>query len=166
MNLRLASFIAACGLLAAAGPASAQFTPAPQAQQQTPPCLEEFGRLRDDARKKADRIGAAGKNNRKPSAQEACQLFRTFSAAEAKLIKYSDENSTWCGIPKNVVESMKAAHAKTTQIRTQVCQAAAAPAKPRGPSLSDALAAPVPNADNIKTGRGTFDTLTGTPLGR
>ena len=36
----------------------------------------------------------------------------------------------------------------------------------RGPSLSDVLGgSAVPDANNIKTGRGTFDTLTGTPLG-
>jgi hypothetical protein len=30
--------------------------------------------------------------------------------------------------------------------------------------LSDALSGPVPDSNNIKTGRGTFDTLTGNPL--
>jgi hypothetical protein len=32
--------------------------------------------------------------------------------------------------------------------------------------LSDALSSPVPDSNNIKTGRGTFDTLTGSPLGK
>ena len=60
---------------------------------------------------------------------------------------------------------LKKGHAKTADIRTKVCQAAAAPPQPAAPSLSDALTAPVPDSNNIKTGRGTFDTLTGTPLG-
>jgi hypothetical protein len=165
MNLRPALFIAACLMLAAARPAAAQFQTAPM-QQQQPPCLTQFTKLRDDARGKAARIEAAGKAKQKPSPQVACRLFNAFSAAEAKLVKYADENSVWCGIPKEVITNMKAQHTKTSEIRTRICRAAAAPPRPRGPSLSDALAAPVPNADNIKTGRGTYDTLTGTPLGK
>ena len=59
----------------------------------------------------------------------------------------------------------KEAVAKVSEIRTKVCQAASAPAA-RAPSLSDALTNPIPDSNNIKTGRGTFDTLTGTPLGK
>jgi hypothetical protein len=92
-------------------------------------------------------------------------LFNAFSAAEAKMMKYAEDNSVWCGIPPQVLTGIKQAHAKTTEIRTKVCQAAAAPPRPAGPSLSDALSAPVTDSSNIKTGRGTFDTLTGTPLG-
>lgn len=166
MNLRRALFTAACVLLAAAKPAAAQFQTAPQAQQQEPPCLTQFAKLRDDARKKASLIEAAGKKKTKPSAKEACHLFTSFSAAEAKLVKYADANAVWCGIPQQVVTNMKAQHVKTNEVRTRVCRVAAAPPAPRGPSLSDALSAPVPSADNIRTGRGTFDTLTGSPLGR
>ena len=62
---------------------------------------------------------------------------------------------------------MKQQHAKTVQIQTQVCRAAAAPPRPQGPSLSDALGgSAVPDVNNIRTGRGTYDTLTGTPLGK
>ena len=62
---------------------------------------------------------------------------------------------------------MKQSRAKSDDIRNRVCQAAAAgPPRPAAPSLSDALNAPVPDSNNIKTGRGTFDTLTGSPLSR
>ena len=81
------------------------------------------------------------------------------------MAKYAEDNSVWCGIPPQVVTGIKQAHVKTLEIRTRVCQAAAQPARPAGPSLSDALTAPVTDSSNIKTGRGTFDTLTGTPLG-
>ena len=61
---------------------------------------------------------------------------------------------------------MKKAHAQAGEIRTKVCAAAeSVQLAPRPPSLSDALGGPIPDANNIKTGRGTFDTLTGTPLG-
>lgn len=180
MILRRALFIAACVLPMAAGAAVAQLAPwpgdkAPQppvamspwdAQpQQEPPCVKEFGKLRDDAQKKAGAIQAASK--RKASPQEACGLFNSFSAAELKMIKYATTNAVTCGIPSQIIENLKKGHERTSEIRTKVCQAAAAgPARPSAPSLSDALgSSAIPDANNIKTGRGTFDTLTGTPLG-
>jgi hypothetical protein len=161
MNLRRALFIAALLLPAAAGPAAAQFPPG---AQQEPPCIKDFTRLRDDAARKAQAIRAA--NEHKVNVKVACHLFNAFSAAEEKLIKFATANATWCGIPEQIVKTMKQAHVKTTQIRTRICQVAAAPPRPTGPSLSDTLSAPAPNVNNIKSGRGgTFDTLTGSPLG-
>lgn len=161
MNLRRALLIAACLMPGAIATAAAQVQPA--APQQEPPCVKEFMKLRDDAGKKAAAIRAA--NERKAQAKEACGLFTVFSAAEAKMMKYAEDNSVWCGIPPQIITGIKQQHAKTVEIRTKVCQAAAAPQRPAGPSLSDALTAPVTDSNNIKTGRGTFDTLTGTPLG-
>jgi hypothetical protein len=140
--------------------------PQQQQQQQEPPCIQQFVKLRNDAASKAKKIEAASKAKQKPSVQVACRLFRSFSSAEAKLIKYAVENRTGCGIPEQVIDQMKKSHSRTNQTRSRVCQAAAAPARPRGPSLSDALGNDVPNAGNIKSGHGTFDTLTGTPLGQ
>jgi hypothetical protein len=142
--------------------ASAQ-APSPSPQQ-APPCIQEFFKLREDTEKKAAAIKAA--NERKAPPREACQLFGALMTAQTKMLKYASENTTWCGIPQQVVEQIKEANVKITDIRTKVCQAAAAPPRPQGPSLSDALTSPIPNANNIKTGRGTFDTLTGSPLGK
>jgi hypothetical protein len=97
--------------------------------------------------------------------KEACRLFTVFTAAEAKMLKYAVDNATWCGIPPQVIDSIKQGHARSSQLRTKICRVAAAPPRPTGPSLSDALGGPIPDSNNIKTGRGTFDTLTGTPLG-
>jgi hypothetical protein len=166
MNLRLGAFIAVFALVlpAAAAPAVAQFQPAPQQQQQEPPCVKEFLRLRGDVEKKAAAIRTAGQHKAPP--QVACKLFNTFSTAEAKMLKYATDNSVWCGIPPQAITNMKQAHAKTTEMRTKICRiAAAGPPRPAGPSLSDALGGNVPDSSNIKTGHGTFDTLTGTPLG-
>jgi hypothetical protein len=132
-------------------------------QQQVPPCIQEFFKLRDDAEKKAAAIKAA--NERKAQPKEACQLFGALAASQAKMLKYASENTTWCGIPAQVVDQLKQANAKVDEIRIKICQVAAAPPRPQGPSLSDALTTPVPDSNNIKTGRGTFDTLTGSPLG-
>jgi hypothetical protein len=174
MNLRRAVFIAVCMSPLAAMQAAAQFQPAPQQQapqqqapqqaQQAPPCVQEFMRLRGDTEKKAVAIRQA--SARKASPKEACGLFNAFSASEAKMLKYAEDNTVWCGIPQEVVASIKTGHARTNEMRTKICNVAAqAPVAPRGPSLSDALGSPVPDTNNIKTGRGTFDTLTGTPLG-
>ena len=179
MNLRRAELIVACMSAVAAAPAAAQ-APWPQQQpatapspatspwaqpqpQQIPPCIQEFGKLRDETQKRAAAIQAAGK--RKAPPQEACALFNAFSAAEAKLLKFATTNMASCGIPPQVPEQIKKGHVRTEDIRSKVCQAAAAPPRPAGPSLSDAFSAPITDSNNIKTGGGTFDTLTGTPLG-
>jgi hypothetical protein len=83
-----------------------------------------------------------------------------------KMIKYAQTNGTACGVPAQAIDQMKKSHANTDNIRTKVCQVANSPqAGPAAPTLSDALNAPIADSKNIKTGRGTFDTLTGTPLG-
>jgi hypothetical protein len=137
----------------------------PQQQQQQQACVEKFGVLRDDAQKKAGAIQAASKNKVDP--KTACGLFNNFSAAEAKLVKYAADNVSACGIPPEIINNLKAQHQKTIGIQTRVCQVAANPPRPAGPSLSDVLGGTaVPDANNIRTGRGTYDTLTGTPLGK
>jgi len=163
MDLRRTMLIAAGLLPLAVAPAAAQFPPAPAAQ---PPgaCMQDFDKLRGDAAKKAEAIREASKRKAQPV--EACKLFGEFSAAEGKMLKYVETNSVWCGIPAQVVQQIKQQHAKTNELRTRICQAAAQPPRPRGPTLSDALTAPVTDAGNIKRGGGTFDTLTGSPLGR
>jgi hypothetical protein len=166
MSLRRA-FFAACMVALYAGAANAQFQPPaaqpPAAQQQEPPCVQEFFKLRGEAEKKGLAIKAA--NERKASPKEACQLFGAFITAQAKMLKYASDNTVWCGIPPQVIENLKQGVAKISEVRTRVCQAAAAP-QPTGPSLSDALSNPVPDSNNIKTGRGTFDTLTGNSPGK
>lgn len=144
--------------------AAAPSGPSPWDQpQQAPPCIEEFSKLRDATEKRAMAIRAA--SERKADPKEACGLFNAFAAAESKMIKYAVDNQVGCRIPAQIIDGMKKGQARTADIRTKVCRAASAPARSAAPTLSDALTAPVPNSNNIKTGRGTFDTLTGSPLG-
>ncbi len=165
MSMRRAVFIAALGLACAAGPAWAQTRPG-AGQQQMPPCIQKFVSLRKAAEASAKRIQAAGQRKTKPTAQEACGLFTHFVSAEAKLVKYAAENQAWCGIPPKVVEQMTEAHKRTNTTRARICKVAAEQRdRPRGPSLSEALGATAPSASNVKPG-GTFDTLTGSALGR
>ena len=135
-----------------------------QAQQNAPPCYNEFMPLRAEAEKRAEAIQAAGK--RKAPQEEVCGLFKRFYEAEAKYVNYAVANSTWCGIPEEAVKQMKSNHAKTAQIRKRVCAPRAA-ARPHTPTLGDVLGTTVvPDAGTTRTGPGTFDTLTGNPLRR
>ena len=82
------------------------------------------------------------------------------------MIKYAQDNQAWCGIPPQIIQQIKTSHDHTVEIRTKICKIAEAPQRPAGPSLSDALTGPVPDSSTIKPGRGgTFDTLTGSPVG-
>jgi hypothetical protein len=166
-------FLAFAVLAATAGDAAlAQGTaPAPnpfeqgQPQGQPPPCVQEFIKLRDAAQKRGEAIQAAAK--RKAAPTELCGLFNAFVAAEAKVVKFAETKNVWCGIPPQAIEQMKNAHLKSQETRTNVCKVAAQGPRPSGPSLGDALGVtPIPNANNVKRGSGTFDTLTGTPLVR
>ena len=164
MTLRRALQVAACMLPLAAASAYAQFPPAPGQQPQEPPCMADFTKLRNDTENKAKLIQEASK--RHAQAKEACRLFTAFHAAQAKMLKFATANATWCGIPPQVIDQIKTGTAHAAEIRAKLCKMAEAPPRPAGPSLSDALTAPVPNASNIRSGGGTFDTLTGSPLGK
>lgn len=134
-------------------------------QQQEPPCFKEFMALRTETDKRGMAIQAAGKKKVQPAV--ACRLFNDFSAAEVKLIKFVTSNAEKCQMPKELIDNLSKGHAKTTEIRTRVCEAAAAgPPKPAAPTLSDVLSSPVPDSSNVRKGRGTFDTLSGSPLAR
>jgi hypothetical protein len=159
MNLRRALFVSAFALAISAGPAAAQIQP-----QQEPPCAKTFFALRNNAEAKGKALMAAQKH--KVPLNVACKLLGEFTAAQEKMLKYAKANATWCGIPPQIVQQIALGHANADKARIRVCKMAANPPPPRGPTLSDALNTGIPGANNIKTGRGTFDTLTGTPLGK
>ena len=151
------------------GPAAATTPRGPSpfdAPQQEPPCFKEFTTLRLETEKRGKAIQAAQQHKVTP--QEACKLFNSLISADAKFLKYAEENSKACGIPPQIAVQIKQNHVKISQVRDRVCQVAAQPARPAGPTLSDALGtSTLPDSSNIKTGRGgTFDTLTGSPLGQ
>jgi hypothetical protein len=130
-----------------------------------PPACQQLLVLRDEAQKNAAAIGAASK--RKASPEEACKLFKVFLASDSKMIQGMEDYSAQCGVPSDVIKQRHEAHKGAAQVGKQVCEVAEHP-RPTGPSLSDALnSAPnVPDANNTRTGRGTYDTLQGNPLAR
>jgi len=126
-------------------------------------CLD-FPTYRDDVAKGFSQIRAA--SARKVSREEACPMFKSVALKEEKLLKFLEANRTLCGVPPQIITQVKTNHTQTIRVRDQVCSAG--PAQARGPSLSDALGAPViaDDTDAAKPGRGTFDTLTGNVLAR
>src|SRR5215470_4419237 len=66
-----------------------------------PPCMAEFARLRDDVQKRA--LAAKAASQRKASREEMCKHITDYNAAELKWVKYTEANTTSCGIPGQVV---------------------------------------------------------------
>jgi hypothetical protein len=136
----------------------------PGAPQGPPPACQHLLGLRDETAKHGQALQAAGKRKAAPS--ETCKLFKSFLATEAKFIKGLEDNSTACGVPADVIKSLRAAHGKASEVGKSVCDAAAQGPRPTGPTLSDALGTTpvVPDSSATKRGKGTFDTLIGSPL--
>lgn len=131
-----------------------------------PQCLAQFNVHRQEVEKRALAARAGGEKH--VSRDEMCKLVGAYAAAEAKWIKYSEDNQVTCGIPKEAVTQIKGAHAHTMDIRKKICSAGPGPAGPVAPSLSDALGTtrlPVAETEKRKSG-GTLDSLTGNPLAR
>lgn len=124
----------------------------------------DFPKISEEAHKRADAVQAAMKA--KADRKQICALMNSFTVAETNVIKFLEQNKTWCGIPDQAITASKASHERSLKFRTQICSEDAP--HPKAPSLSDAIKTPtVDSAANTKTGRGgTFDTLTGNPLSR
>ncbi len=134
------------------------------AAQTLPPQCNAFMGLRTDAEQKALAVRTAMEH--KSERKDICTLVQRFATAEEAVVKFLEKNKETCSIPQQAITSSKANHEHTLKFRTAACTEAPA-AKPRAPSLSDAIATPsVDTAGNTKTGRGTLDTLNGNPLAK
>lgn len=143
----------------AATPALAQ----QMAQMGAPAQCNRFGPLNTATQAKANAVQAAMKA--KADRKDICRLMTAFVASEGSVVKFLIDNQTWCNVPPQVVTAAKASHEKSVKFRDVVCTEAPGP---KAPTLSDAIkTTPVDSGSNTKTGPGgTFDTLTGNPLGR
>ncbi len=136
----------------------------PQQQQQAPPCYRDFQPIKAEAEKRGVILKTA--IEKKVTREEACTLIKSYSAAEAKVVKFVTDNAQSCGIPPEATAQMKANHARTLKTQTQVCAVGAA-AKPTGPGLSEALGTTRGGTlDPLAPNSGTLDTLTGNVLSR
>jgi hypothetical protein len=97
-----------------------------------PPACQQLLALRDEVQKHGTAIQKA--NERKATVQEACKLFRTFLATEAKFIRGLEDNSRTCGVQPDAIKQAREGHAKASQIGRQVCDAAAQGPRPAAPT--------------------------------
>lgn len=143
---------------------------APQQAGPSDSCMKDFVPLREEAERRGKLIQEASKKKATPV--EACKLFRSFSQAEVKMIKYIEANSARCGIPGQIAEQLKTNHKGTEGIQQKVCNVAEQMQKGGGPApapgLSDVLgsSAALPEANTAKKGGSAFDTMTGNVLTR
>jgi hypothetical protein len=141
-----------------AGPGASPFGGAPQ---QAPPQCAAFPKLRDDAAQKANVVSEIGKKHGDRAAM--CVAVTRFYEAEQKVVKFLEENKAQCGVPDQAIQQAKVIHGNTQKFKDNVC---AEGPKVKIPTLSDAISTtPVDTPKNTKTGPGTFNTLTGNPLG-
>lgn len=156
--MKLSAVLTLTGLAMIAGSSAAM------AQTPTPVQCNAFTQIRAEAQKKAAAVREAVQKH--VDRKEICALVQRFYASEAVIVKFLEENKTWCGIPDQAITQAKAGHENTLKFRTAACSEAPA-AKPRPPSLSDAINMPsVDTGANTKTGRGTLDSLNGNPLAK
>ena len=132
-------------------------------------CMKGFVPLREEAEKRGKLIKAASERHAPPD--EACKLIRNFGASEIKMIKYIETNAAKCGIPQQIGDQLKTGHQNTEKMQNQVCNVAqqqATQQRAAAPSLSDVLgtSAALPEAQSVKKGGSTFDTLNGNVLTR
>jgi hypothetical protein len=137
-----------------------------------PPACQQLMVLRDEREKNNTAITAytekAKAQQKPPDPVVLCKMFKVYLAVEGKFVKGLADNQATCGVPPQIVKQAHDGHDHAAQIGKQVCEAAERP-QPTGPSLSDALnsAPTLPDVDNTKRSRGTYDTLDGTnPLVR
>jgi hypothetical protein len=142
--------------------------PPPQASGGADACMKGFVPLREEAERRGKMIKAA--SDRKAPPDEACKLIKNFGQAETKMIQYVETNSAKCGIPPQIADQLRNGHKNTEKMQNQVCAVAQQVQSrgPAGPSLSEVLgsSAALPEAQPVKKGGSTFDTLNGNVLQR
>ncbi|MFS8037662.1 hypothetical protein ACI7BZ_12000 [Xanthobacter sp. AM11] len=134
-------------------------------------CQSDVLSIRQELEEKGKVLSAASKKKADP--QTLCPLFRAYTAAEGKWVKFLTDNADWCQIPPQAIEQAKLSNKKAVDIRNKVCEAAAnggvapgggaAKPPPQG-SLSSALGITTGYSLGQSKGSGVFDTLNGNAL--
>ncbi len=82
------------------------------APAQTPPVqCNAFGGLKDEAEKRAIAVRAALEH--KAERKDICALVQRFASAEATVVKFLEQNKSWCGIPDQAIAAAKSNHERT-----------------------------------------------------
>ncbi len=104
--------------------------------QMGPSQCNDFVKLKADAEAKGTAVRNA--NEKHSDRKEVCVLMTRFSASEAVILKFLEDNKTWCGVPDQVIKQAHLNHDKTLKFRTLVCSDAPE-SHPKAPTLSDAI---------------------------
>ena len=59
--------------------------------------------------------------NAKVDRKQVCALMTSFTASEATVIKFLEDNKTWCGVPDQAITVSKANHEKSVKFKTMAC---------------------------------------------
>src|SRR6266850_5910236 len=89
--------------------------------QQAQACIGQFTAHREEVEKRA--AAAKAGNEKHVTREEMCKLVQTYATAEAKWVKFSQDNMVKCGIPKEAVSQIKGVHVRTVDIRKKICNA-------------------------------------------
>lgn len=148
--------------------------PAPDSGRaaQTARCQSEINPLREDLESRGEALQVAAKKKRPPS--ELCPLFRRLSGAYDKFYGYLTKNKSTCGVPDDVLKTLKKSSTQVAGTRDKVCEIAAAGGTGGGPTgpaplpqgmLSSGLNLPsgLPSVNSDRPG-GVYDTLGGSAL--
>lgn len=95
---------------------------APEARAMTESCQNDLNKVGQGRLDAINRINAFKK--KRPTATQACSAFGNLVSAEAKMIKWMEENKEWCQIPDPLIEDLKKSSAQGVKVRGQACSAA------------------------------------------
>jgi hypothetical protein len=124
-------------LLLSAGTAPAQQMPAS--------CQTELDTLGQARLSVINRIN--GFSKKRPTAKQACSVFGELVGAEAKMLKWMQDNQDWCRLPDALIANFKEGSQQAVKARGQACTAAKRQAEgggaaPRGPAPGSGVRLP------------------------
>ena len=99
---------------------------APQTAAPSSSCeteMVQFQERRQTQIEALNKIVAAGKGKVDP--MTSCPRLRSLVSIEGEMRAWMMKQKSWCNIPDDVIENMKAGTAKTSQIAERACEAAA-----------------------------------------
>lgn len=136
-------------------------------------CRTNVEQMRGDLEKRGGALQAASKKKLPPS--ELCPLFRNFVSSQQKFLGYLRANKTKCGVPDDVLTTLRKNSGSVAGVRDKVCKIAAemkeggGNAGPSGPPPQSSVASGLglqnglPGVSANQRG-GVFDTLGGSAL--
>ena len=100
----------------------------PRAGAQPPAGCLTVAPIREQAEKDGGAIKIA--SDRKAPREDICKLFNKFVASESKMVNFLVTNAKVCGVPPDAIKHVRTQHARSQQIRKQVCTAGPGPSAP------------------------------------